>query len=165
MLGFETQSRRFKSGGWALRTLRFFCITLIACLLLSACTTVYEEGQVWQYQTRPGEEGSRLYIVKIDQEPLLGAIYHLYLDGLRIRSPLRSDGVQDHLPHLPVDQTTLDRSVTELVISLPNPPAVADGYAIWRESYEAGEAGVFNIPVSDIIQIVEDSINQPAGKR
>ena len=69
------------------------------------------------------------------------------------------------MPHLPVDQATLDDSVTELIILLPNPPEVTDGYAVWRESYEAGEAGVFNIPVSDIIQIVEDSINQPGGKR
>lgn len=144
---------------------RHLGVLLTSCVFLTACAAKYAEGQVWQYQTRPGEEQSRLYIVKIDDEPFFGPIYHLYLDGLRIRSPLRSDGIQDHLPHLPVDRKTLDGSVTELVISLPNPPNVADGYAIWRESFDSGEGGVFNIPVRDIVQIVEESINQPGGKR
>ncbi len=148
-----------------MKPLRHLGVVLGLCVLITACAAKYEEGQVWQYQTRPGEEGSRLYIVRIDDEPLFGSIYHLYVDGLRISSPLRSGGIQDHMPHLPVDRTTLDSSVTELVMSLPNPPDLADGYWVWRESFEAGEGGVFNIPVRDIVQIIEESINQPGSKR
>ena len=146
-----------------MKTLRQIGVTLAACTVLAACAAKYSEGQVWHYQTRPGEEGSRLYIVQIDDEPSFGPIYHIYLDGLRIRSPLRSDGIQDHMPHLPVDRTTLDSSVTELTISMTKSPDIADGYALWRESFDAGEGGVFNIPVRDIVQIIEDSINPPGS--
>lgn len=148
-----------------MKVVRHLFFAAAAVILLSACATTYEEGQVWSYQTRPGEEGSRLYIVKIDDEPLFGPIYHLYLDGLRIRNPLQRGGIQDHMPHIPVDRTTLDSSVTALVMSVPNPPEISDGYAVWRDGFDAGEAGVFNIPVSAIVQIVEDSLNQPGGKR
>ena len=138
---------------------------LICCLAPPAGAAEYAEGQIWRYLTRPGEEGSRLYIARIDAEERHGPIYHLYVDGLRIGNPLAPGGIQDHMPHIPVDRKTLDGSVTELIGTVPNPPDVTDGYDLWRAAFDKGSAGVFTIPVSAIVQAIEDSIGQWSDKR
>ena len=46
----------------------------------------YAVGQVWEYKTRPGEEASRIYIAKIDENEKLGRIFHIYIDGLTIKN-------------------------------------------------------------------------------
>lgn len=152
-----------------MRQSRRAVILAAACLAVSACaapgSATYSEGQVWRYQTRPGEDGSRLYIARIDDDPLLGPIYHLYLDGLRIRNPLLPGGTQDHLPHIPVGRASLDTSVTELVVVVPDPPDIGDGYRLWRQEFDAGDAGVFTLPVKEIVQIVEDAVGRQGGKR
>ena len=69
--------------------------------------------------------------------------------------------MQTVLPHAPVDRNTLDNSVTELVGALSTEPSdFADGYEIWKESFETGDAGVFDIPVTQIIEFVEDTVNR-----
>lgn len=137
---------------------------LICCLAPSAGAAEYAEGQIWSYLTRPGEEESRLYIARIDHDLPVSPIYHLYVVGLRIESPLGNGSIQDRLPHIPVDKSTLDDSVIDLVGIVPNPPDISEGYSIWREAFDAGEAGVFNIPVSEIVQIVEETLRRGGRK-
>lgn len=45
-------------------------------------------------------------------------------------------------------------------ITTSNSPDISEGYKSWRESFDKGEAGVFNIPASKIIQYIEDVVNQ-----
>jgi hypothetical protein len=119
----------------------------------------YKQGQVWKYKTRKGEEGSFLYIVRVDAEKGYGSIYHIYVDGLRIKNPHIKGGVQSVLPHSPVDRATLDASVTELVRESKDMPDISAGYVAWREPFDAGEAGVFNIPVSEIVEYIEQVVS------
>ena len=35
---------------------------------MGAATADYEEGQIWKYKARTGEEASLVYIVKIDKQ-------------------------------------------------------------------------------------------------
>jgi hypothetical protein len=119
----------------------------------------YRQGQVWKYKTRKGEENSLLYIVRIDSVEDFGSIYHIYLDGLRIRNIHLEGGYQSILQHSPVDKATLDASVTELVSDCGDIPDISASYAAWREPFDAGEAGVFNIPVDMIIECIEQAAN------
>ena len=93
--------------------------TLFALLLLvlpmPTTAAEYKSGQVWKYKTRPGEENSLVYIVKVDRENGYGNIYHIYVDGLKIRNAKIKGGIQSQLPHAPVDEKTLNYSVTALL--------------------------------------------------
>ena len=117
--------------------------------------SAYAAGQVWKYRTRPGEESSQLYISRVDHLPE-GLAFHIYLDGLHLKNPA---GEQSSLPHAPVNEETLKASVTALVTERAQVPDVSKGYNIWREAYDRGEAGVFDIPVAEVVQFIEEVAN------
>ena len=122
--------------------------------------TKYKVGQVWNYQTREAEAGSHLFIVRADPDEKLGVIYHIYVDGIRIKNPHSPSGSQDHLPHSPVSEKTLDDSVTSLATNQASElPDISEGYAAWRKAYDNNQGGVFTIPVKQIIQYIEDIVN------
>ena len=125
----------------------------------------YQAGQIWSYQTRAGEEASRLYIVRVDRELSARPIFHIYLDGLNLKNALMADGVQKTLPYAPVGQESLDSSVVELLQADAPMPNIGEGYGLWRLAFGRGEAGVFTIPVKDVVQYIEDAFaRQGAGQ-
>lgn len=133
---------------------------LAVVLLLSAFPAIaadYQAGQIWSYKTRPGEEASRLYIARVDRELSARPIFHIYVDGLQLKNALMEGGVQKNLPHAPVSQESLDSSVVELLQAEAPMPNIGEGYALWRLAFGRGEAGVFTIPVKDVVQYIEDA--------
>jgi hypothetical protein len=117
---------------------------------------VYAEGQVWEYRTRPGEEGSRLKIQKIETVPgfeARGPVYHVSVTGVRL-----GPRIAPMLPHLPVSRQTLDASVTrrseEEIAALP----FEEGIAEWRRA----EGGVYTISVAEIVATAEQSLAKAA---
>jgi hypothetical protein len=136
-------------------------LTLLLTLCVApAAAQEFREGQIWRYDTRPGEENSRLFIARIDRGLGNQSIYHIYLDGLQLKNPLFPGGVQDHLPHAPVTRKTLDASVTGLVEEGAVMPDIAEGYATWLLAFEKGQAGIFDLPVKEIVQVIEDAFAQ-----
>ena len=123
----------------------------------------YQTGQIWQYRTRPGEEQSRLYIAKIETLSNGERVFHIRLDKLKIPNGKLAGQVQTVLPHAPVSEKTLDISVTKLQGSTSNPPDISEGYATWREAYDAGEGGIFTIPVSEIVDLVAKVAREHLG--
>lgn len=133
-------------------------VALLAVLVLSAASPAkpdYAAGQVWEYHTRDGDEGSLVKIQKIEQ---LGAaekaytVYHVSVIGVHFRG-VAFDGT---LAHLPVSRETLDASVTRLSASTAAFPDATPGIAEWR----AAKGGVFTIPLAKIVTFVEQSIGQ-----
>lgn len=122
----------------------------------------YAVGQVWEYRTREGESLSRLYIVHIDEHEKMGKIYHIYVDGVEIKNPHMDGGIQDVLPHAPVDEKTLELSLTKKVGMTKQLPDISEGYSVWKEAFDSGEGGVFNISVSQIIECIEQVVGQNA---
>lgn len=118
-----------------------------------------QEGQVWHYQTRAGEESSRLYIVQIDPHEKLGPIYHIALDGLKLRNPHLEGGLQSDLPHLPLGEAALQSSVTRLISSDASMPDISEGYGHWKAAFDAGEGGIFSIPVAQAVEYIEKAVN------
>src|SRR5262245_24931597 len=70
-------------------------------------------GQIWEYRTRAGEEGSRLTVLKIESHPKLGNIVHVALDGLHIRNPAIPGGSSSKVAHLPYQEAALRQSLTK----------------------------------------------------
>ena len=145
--------------------MRKFALAATAIFLLAGVSSAraidFQVGQVWNYDTRPGEEGSQIYVAKIDRDLAPRTIYHIYVDGLRLKNPLIEGGEQDHLTHVPLSREALEASVTgdpRSEIDLPN---IAEGYVLWHEAFVKGQAGVFNAPVKEIVQHIEDAFNQP----
>lgn len=117
----------------------------------------YSVGDIWTYNTRYGEESSKLYIVKIEHDKELGVIYHIYLDNVKMINKFLKNGIQGTIQHLPVSKTTLDESVVELVGNdSENLPDISDGYNAWKEA----DGSVFTITITKIIQYIEVIINE-----
>ena len=147
---------------------RNFCAFLGMLLGVSACNQAphlttghseqYRPGQVWRYQTRPGEEESRLIIAKIDQASGKN-IVHIQVTGVRIKNPHVEGRIQDYLPHSPISEEALKASVIEMTGEDGQLIGGFDeGYAQWLSAYKSGKGGVFSIPVKEIIDYVEQAM-------
>ena len=150
-----------------LRRLALACLLVLAVLPVRAQTQKYAEGQVWEYRTRPGEEGSLLRIGKIETVGAAGEVFHISIVGLRIAVPQQPDVRLTELPHVPVSRRTLDQSVTKLSKTVLKGPDFSKSYADWRKNADAGRVGVFTISVANIVGSVEETLknNAPPAPR
>jgi hypothetical protein len=117
----------------------------------------FRAGQKWAYQTRHGEEGSTLTVLKVEPDPKLGEIVHIAIDGIKIKAP---QGVRTHLEHTPISAKALEGSVTRVVVEKVPLPDFAEGYAQWK----AARGGVFTIGVAKIVDAIEQSLASGAAR-
>lgn len=122
----------------------------------------YAVGQVWTYRINPGDEGSTLQINKIEQDPKLGAIFHISVFGLHIPNPRVTGGILKELLHLPVSKETLDKSVKSIVNAPVRPVSYEEGYAHWKQAFDAGNAGIYTISVAEIVTLAEQTMSTAA---
>jgi hypothetical protein len=115
----------------------------------------YAEGQVWTYDHRPGEDGSRVVIRKIGVEPEDGEVFHVSIVGVKLRNHRVPGGAQPAMHHAAVLRATLDKSLRELTTASDEDPAWQNGYAVWRQAYDNGDAGVFELSVPEILGYIE----------
>jgi hypothetical protein len=115
----------------------------------------YAEGQVWTYDHRPGEDGSRVVIRKIGVEPEDGEVFHVSILGVKLRNHRVHGGAQPAMHHAAVLRTTLDKSLRELTPATDSDTAWEDGYAVWRQAYDNGDAGVFELTIAEILGYIE----------
>ncbi len=120
----------------------------------------FSEGQVWSYKTRAGEEGSTILINKIESDPRLGPIFHISIAGVKVKNPRSPSGFATELPHSPVSKKTLDESVIKLVSKSKPNSQYLEGYKEWKSAFDNGGAGIFTIPVQEIVGVIEKAINQ-----
>jgi len=115
----------------------------------------YEPGQVWKYETRPGERASRLTVVQVDQNEELGTIVHIFISNVSINCKEAPGGVVQNIHHAPYMEEALDGCVVELEESNVDLPPFEEGYAAWKAAFDDGQAGVFSFGVSDGIDATE----------
>ena len=126
--------------------------------LIDTTASRYQVGQKWRYRTRPGEEGSYLTVLKVEDSGTLGVVVHVRIEGLRIENPHHPEGVSDTIGHMPMAESALDKSVTVLDSdSLPLSDE-DDGYQEWRSAFDAGEAGIWSITVADAVDHIAHTI-------
>ncbi len=131
-------------------------LTLVASI---ASASDFSVGQIWDYQTRENEVGSRLTIVQIDE--LKGQeIIHISVEGLKIRSPQSPTGYGNSVSHLPIAPEALRASVTKLSGKTRSLPDYREGYQMWREAFDSDKGGFFTISVADCVEYMEQAINQ-----
>jgi hypothetical protein len=131
-----------------------------ASVLVDTNESKYRVGEKWNYQTRQGEEGSLLTILKVESSPKLGVIVHLRLDGLRIESPHAPGGVSETIAHMPFAEAAIDKSVTNRAETGTLVAADDEGYEEWRRAFDAGDAGVFTITVAEGVQVIAETLSQ-----
>jgi hypothetical protein len=123
--------------------------------------TPFAPGQRWTYRTRPGEETSTALILKREELPG-GPVLHVQLDGLRLHNPLTETGLQTELGHLPISETAARECLTGLIEEHATLPTDLSGYQQWRTAFDAGEAGVFTLPLADIVGALEEAVRANA---
>ena len=119
----------------------------------------FHAGEVWRYHTRPAEPDSVVVIVRVDEEPNVGTIVHVYVGGLRIPNPRHPEGFSSAIGHMPFTESAVAASVTELLGQADELPDFEEGYESWRSAWDAGEAGVFTITIAEAVDVMEQAIN------
>lgn len=143
--------------------IKLFTLTVAALLTLLSCTKndiEYSVGQEWNYKTRPAEATSTLTILKIEEYPKTGKVIHISISGLKMRNPDSPTGFAEKLSHIPISEEALDKSVTKVYKENSTIPdsIEMDGYSYWKKEFDKGDAGVFTIPVSEIVNSMEKLI-------
>lgn len=114
----------------------------------------FKPGQVWSYQTRPGESSSTLTILQIDRLEKIGVVIHVRVDGLQAHNP-RGEVVSS-VGHMPFTRDAMLLSIIRLLRTESSIPPL-DGYENWRSAC----GGVYTISVADAIAVMEKTLNAP----
>jgi hypothetical protein len=117
----------------------------------------YEPGQVWSYKTRPGEESSRLTILEVETHAKAGTLVHVRVSDVKIK---KADGILDVIEHLPCAEEALDQSDVELVAEDAELPDFSEGYKLWKEAFDKGQAGAFAVPIAKSIEVMEQILTE-----
>lgn len=102
---------------------------------------VFETGQLWKYKTKPGEEDSRLLILKVEELEPETAVHISIL------------GDSDFPAHMPFSANAINKSVVMLVSEDVELPDFQEGYEYWRKYYDLGEAGLYKISVAEALEL------------
>ncbi|AWM93586.1 hypothetical protein DJ564_23765 [Pseudomonas sp. 31-12] len=126
-----------------------FCSALWSTAAFSASKEL-KVGDIWAYKTRPGEDGSTLTILKIENYPKLGKVVHIRVDGFRMINPVTGSEFNE-MPHLPFQAKALERSITHRMGETADIPEFSQGYATWKAALDEGKAGAFKITVRQVL--------------
>ena len=129
-----------------MRRLPMLLTVLGLCIAGAACGGPGATCQAWTYHTRAGEDGSRLYVCRVENYVADGMIYHVYVDGLHLRGP--DGGERTVVPHLALTRKAFLASVRERVDDDAPLPAYREGYAAWSKAFKKNEAKVYDVPVA-----------------
>lgn len=120
----------------------------------------YKPGQVWTYETREGEEASRLTVVKVEENEEFGCIVHVYISDIAIQCEGAPGGVVKNIHHAPYAEDALDDSVIELESQGAKLPDFQAGYKEWKAAFDNGDAGVFTFIVADGVAAMEAAMQE-----
>jgi hypothetical protein len=122
--------------------------------LETAIDPKFRVGDIWEYNNRPGEQVSRMTVLKIDRSPELGIIVHVAVDNLTWRD-CQNNSIPQAVPHMPFARGAVESSVKRRIASDQPLPHYEDGYHQWREAYSRKHAGVYIIGVKDAVTVAE----------
>jgi hypothetical protein len=122
--------------------------------LRGATDEKFRVGDVWEYQTREGEEKSTLTIVKVDLPPELGVIVHIAVDKVKLVTCHGGPSLEA-VPHMPFTRHALEASVTKKIASGQPLPDYSVRYEGWKQDFSEKKAGVYVISVSKAVAVEE----------
>jgi hypothetical protein len=123
---------------------------------------MFEEGQVWSYKNRVGEEKSTiliLYIEKLDSSLKEDKVIHIAIDNIKIRNLKNNKKISDGIQHVPLSEKALKNSILKLEKHNVELPDFREDYNYWKKAFENGEGGVWSVEVAKIIDYTEETLN------
>lgn len=78
-------------------------------------------------------------------------VVNIYIDGLNFQNPNLPTQIIHTISHAPAEKYALERSDIALLDSNVPLPDYSEGYSVWKEAYENGEAGYFKSSPSKIV--------------
>lgn len=122
----------------------------------------YKEGQVWKYQTRPGEEESRILILKTEYYlfPERVDVVHIAINNLKLKNAKEKSGISEEINFLPFSKRAIDKSVVELEEENVWIHPYEDGYVEWKKSFVVAKGGVFDMTIRTALKSVEQSLEK-----
>lgn len=126
----------------------------------SAAESKYKVGQVWSYKTRSGEEKSYFIVLRVEDDAKLGKIVHIAVRGLRMKNPRSPDGISDEVNHMPFSEEAINKSALTLLKVKTDLPDYEEGYQMWREAFDAGNAGIYTITLAEAVRVMEATLKQ-----
>jgi len=122
----------------------------------------FKVGDVWEYETRKGEEKSNITILKVEDSPELGVIVHIAVERIKLANC--HGGISPtSVPHMPFARRALDASVRNKIASGRQVPDYREGYEMWKEAYSKKTAGVYTVAVSAAVGIAEKTYRSGIG--
>ncbi|MAI91882.1 hypothetical protein [Ponticaulis sp.] len=111
----------------------------------------FEAGQIWT-MTDDGYAGVSVLVTKVERHKTLGASVHVSIRGtLRTKGGSELEGV----PHLPFTPEALAASNLDLIGYINDlPDDWEDMYEDWLSDAEMGEAGLFSLPVCEVLDTI-----------
>ena len=123
-------------------------------------TPELKSGQIWEYNTRSGEEASRVIILKVEDHGKRGKVVHIAVHGLKIKNIHIDGGISKEIGHLPFDKESLLKSLTKLESTNNELPNFMEGYLQWIEAFDSEKGGVFTIEVREAVDFVDKSMDK-----
>ncbi len=116
-----------------------------------------QEGQVWKYDNRDGEDQSRAIILKLEDAKDGSMIVHIQVTGIKINNPNNGEMIEE-ISHMPFSIEAVGSCLVEL-IGETEIPDYQDGYENWKIEYDRGNAGVFSTSIGESVQFMDDTIS------
>jgi len=120
----------------------------------------FRAEEVWSYKARAGEESSRVAIGRIDSLPGDTIAVHVKIVGLRLRNSNAPAGITTVMGHAPILESALLASVLERVDEEVDLDGFDEGYKTWLAAYLEGEAGLFSMPLAEIVSSIEATLSR-----
>ncbi|WP_194866991.1 hypothetical protein [Pseudoalteromonas sp. PPB1] len=109
---------------------------------MTKSTSKFEIGQVWTCRSLSPDREHKAHIISIDE----------FSDDNIIGIVVISEGSADS-PFMPFSLEAFSASAIELIDCGRGSDCFKDGYMYWKELYIAGEAGVYDISVDEVLSL------------
>lgn len=118
-------------------------------------------GQAWTFKGAPTPTARAVIGAIEDGDD--SDIVHLALVDLPTPKELASERAVIAIAHMPITRACVEESIDQLLGEECPPESFARGRAAWRDARARGEALVFALPLSDIVESVygEDCSDEP----
>jgi hypothetical protein len=117
----------------------------------------YHPGQVWRYKNAVRED-SRAIVGQVEDLPGTGTVVSICVTNVYLPHAQTGEPTLNAISHAPMTSDAMDVSVIEQTGASEPIPEFTDARAEWRALIAKEKAGVFIIPVADVVKYIGEAI-------
>lgn len=126
-------------------------------LLSSDCRDdKFKPGQVWEVKNRNSQENCYVKILKVERYRNAGVVVHISVSNIKLTDSEHKDIIFTGINHIAYGKKALEDSVTKLVEEDTEIPDFQAEYQDWRTAFDRGMAGIWELPLANGLNIVEE---------